>query len=597
MNRWLPSWAPGFDWRRLLPFLAWRSRVNRASLRTDLGAGLTGALIVVPQGVAFATIAGMPPEYGLYAAMVPAIVAALFGSSWQLVSGPTTAISIVVYATLSPLAEPGSAEFVSLALTLAFLSGVVMLALGWLRLGTLMNFVSHTVVVGFTAGAAVLIASSQLKYFFGLEIPRGAHFAQVVEAFAAQITLLNPWITGVALTTLATSLLARRYFKRVPDMIAALVVGSLLAALLNWIMGPWRTGIDTLGAIPRGLPPLSAPDLSIGSVRNVLPVAIALAMLSLTEAMSIARSLAVKTEQRIDGNQEFIGQGLANIAGAFFSAYPSSGSFNRSGLNLESGARTPLAAVFAALLLVLIVQFIAPLAAFLPLAAMAGVLVLVAWRLVDLHHIWQILRSNRHEAVVLVTTFLATLLMNLEYAIFVGVLLSLLLYLNRTSRPAIEDVKPAPGEGQYHFAPGTGLPDCPQLKMLRVNGSIFFGAVDHVQQVMQDVDAQTPTQKHLLLACAGVNFVDLAGAQLLAQESRRRQRMGGELYLHNLKEEPMGMLRQSGNEEVIGADRVIPIGAGDPIGRVFPRLDPAVCATCTRRIFRQCGPGPAVDGG
>lgn len=582
------------NWRRFFPFLAWRSRVTRESLRADLAAGLTGSLIVVPQGVAFATIAGMPPEYGLYAAMVPVIVSALFGSSWQMVAGPTTAISIVVYATLSPLAEPGSAEFVNLALTLAFLSGVIMLALGWLRLGTLMNFVSHTVVVGFTAGAAVLIASSQLKYFFGLEIPRGAHFAQVVEAFMAQILLLNPYVTGIALTTLATSLLLRRYVKRVPDMITALVVGSLIAALLNWILGPWRTGIDTLGAIPRGLPPLSAPDLSIATVRQVLPVAIALAMLSLTEAMSISRSLAAKTEQRIDANQEFVGQGLSNIAGAFFSAYPSSGSFNRSGVNLEAGARTPLAAVFAALLLVFIVQFIAPLIAYLPLGAMAGVLILVAWRLVDLNHIVHIVRASRHEAVVLITTFLATLFLNLEFAIFVGVLLSLLLYLNRTSRPAIEDVKPATGAGQYHFAPGTGLPDCPQLKMLRVNGSIFFGAVDHVQQVMMDVDAQTPTQKHLLLSCAGVNLLDLAGAQLLAQESRRRRRLGGDLYLFNLKDEPVHALRQSGVEDEIGRDHVYAIGLSDPISDIFPRLDPAICATCTRRIFRQCGPLPKV---
>ncbi len=590
-RRWLP-WRGRIGWQRLLPFLAWRGRVNRHSLRSDLGAGVTGGLILLPQGVAFASIAGMPPEYGLYAAMVPAIVAALFGSSWQLVSGPTTAISIVVFASLSPMAEPGSLEFVQLALTLSFLSGLLMLALGALRLGGLMNFVSHTVVVGFTAGAAVLIASSQLKYFFGLDIPRGANFPTVMKFFFTHMDKVNAWVISVSMLTLLGSLLLRTYWPRLPHMLLALLAGSALAAALNHYFGAERTGIGTLAAIPRGLPPLSAPDLSIDAIRQVLPVAIALAILSLTEAMSIARALAVKTEQRVDNNQEFIGQGLSNVVGAFFSAYPSSGSFNRSGLNLESGARTPLAAVFASLILIVIVQFVAPLAAYLPLAAMAGVLFLVAWGLVDIPHVIGIVRNNRQEAVVLVTTFLATLFLNLEFAIYVGVLLSLLLYLNRTSRPVMSDVKPSPDEHHYHFSAESGLPDCPQLKILSLNGSVFFGAVDHVQQVITNVDARNPTQKFLMLACPGVNFIDLAGGQLLAREARRRRRMGGDLFIFNMRNAPREALKRDGHEQLIGDDHFIPLGVIDPIGEIFDRLDHKLCATCTRRIFKQCAQLP-----
>jgi SulP family sulfate permease len=571
-----------------LPFLAWRSRITRQSLRADFYAGLTGSLILVPQGVAFATIAGMPPEYGLYAAMVPVIIAALFGSSWQMVSGPTTAISIVVFASLSPLAEPGSAAYVQLALTLSFLSGVTMLALGWLRLGSLMNFVSHTVVVGFTAGAAVLIATSQFKNFFGLPIARGATFAQVMQEFFTHLPDINPWVTLVAASTLLSSVLARKYMPRVPHMITALVVGSALAAALNAWLGPQRTGISTLAALPRGLPPLSMPDLSIESLRQLLPIAIALSMLSLTEALSIARALALKTGQRIDSNQEFVGQGLSNVAGSFFSGYPSSGSFNRSGLNLEAGALTPLAAVLSVALLVVILQFVAPWAIYLPLPAMAGVLFLVAWGLFDFRHIRHILKSSRQETVVLVTTFLATLFLHLEFAIYAGVALSLMLYLNRTSRPQIEDVKPAAGEGLYHFSHDTQLPDCPQLKMLRINGSLFFGAVDHVQQALTEVDARTPSQKHLMLACPGVNFIDLSGAQLLAQEAQRRQGLGGSLSLFNVREPVRQVLLESGSLKDIGESRIIPIGTADPIDAVFRQLDHGICATCTRRIFKQC---------
>jgi len=582
--------------RAWLPFLAWRSRVTPKTLRADLGAGLTGSMILVPQGVAFATIAGMPPEFGLYAAMVPVIIAALFGSSWHMVAGPTTAISIVVFASLSPLAEPGSAQYVQLALSLSFMSGVCMLALGWLRLGSLMNFVSHTVVVGFTAGAAVLIAASQFKNFFGMPIERGATFAEVMVAFFSQLGQINPWVTLVAVTTLGVSVLARKLMPRVPHMIVALLVGSVVAVLLNRWLGPARTGIETLAALPRGLPPLSAPDLSLASLRELLPIAIALAMLSLTEALSIARALALKSGQRIDSNQEFVGQGLSNVIGSFFSAYPSSGSFNRSGLNLQAGACTPLAAVFSAVLLAVIVQFVAPLAVYLPLPAMAGVLFLVAWGLIDFHHIRTILSSSRQETLVLATTFLATLFLHLEFAIYAGVLLSLVMYLNRTSRPPLEDVKPVLEDGQWRLSHQSGLPDCPQLKILRIDGSLFFGAVDHVQQTLLATDHKTPGQKHLLLNCPGVNFIDMAGAHMLAQEAGRRARLGGSLVLCGLKDGPMGSLSDPQLGGIFSASDLLPMGAPDPVAHSFRRLDPNVCATCTRRIFRQCASAPKPEG-
>jgi SulP family sulfate permease len=304
-----PSW-----WWRLLPFLRWWPLLNRQTLRADAIAGLTGGLVLVPQGVAFATIAGMPPQYGLYAAMLPAIIAALWGSSWHLVSGPTTAISIVVFATMSPLAPPGSPEYVGLVLTLTLLVGVFQLLLGLLRMGTLVNFVSHTVVVGFTTGAAVLIASSQVRNFFGITVARGASVWEVLDALAHQLSAINPYITSVALLTVACSVLSRRWWPRFPHMIAGLLAGSLLAALLNHLFGVQRTGIGSIGALQIGLPPLSAPDLSIEAIRQITPIAMAVAVLALTEAVSISRAVALKSGQRIDGNQEFIGQGLSNLA-------------------------------------------------------------------------------------------------------------------------------------------------------------------------------------------------------------------------------------------------------------------------------------------
>ena len=574
---------------RLLPFLRWWPRVNRGSLRADGLAGLTGGLILVPQGVAFATIAGMPPEYGLYAAMLPAVVAALWGSSWHLVSGPTTAISIVVFATMSPLAEPGSPQFVALVLTLTFFVGVFQLLLGILRLGTLVNFVSHTVVVGFTSGAAVLIAASQVKNFFGLPIPRGASVAEVAQGLFAHLAEIQPWIFLVALVTLLVCALSKYLWPRLPHMIVGMVAGSALAAALNAWLGPQATGLSSIGALSIGFPPLSSPDWSWDTAQRIAPIAAAVALLALTEAVSIARAMALSSGQRIDGNQEFIGQGLSNIVGAFFSGYASSGSFNRSGLNYVAGAQTPLAAVFSAGFLLLIMLFLAPLAQYLPTAAMAGILFVVAWGLIDTTQIVETWRASRSEFGVLLATFVATLTLQLEFAIYVGVGLSLILYLRRTSQPGVEDVKPVPGRSAPMFSTDTGLPDCPQLKIVRINGSLFFGAVNHLQEAFQAIDEANPAHRHVLLVASGINFIDLGGAHMLAQEAARRKALGGALYITHLKDEPMATLRQSGVYDQIGSSHFFRAGQ-DTLAILKNRLAPDVCARCTVRVFAPCGP-------
>jgi SulP family sulfate permease len=347
--------------------------LDKQTTRADLIAGLTGAIIVLPQGVAFATIAGLPPEYGLYAAMVPAIIGALFGSSWHLVSGPTTAASIVLFSVLSAHAEPGGVAYVQMALTLTFMVGAIQLALGAARLGVLINFISHSVVIGFTAGAAILIATSQVKHFFGIAIPRGTSFADTWEALATRLHEVDPYVLLVSLTTLAIGCGAA-LLPKLPYMIAAMLGGSLLSVLLKAYAGPAAAGISTVGALPGSLPPLSMPGFDLGTIKELATAALAVSLLALTEAISIARALAVRSGQEIDGNQEFIGQGLSNLLGSFFSAYVATGSFNRSGLNYTAGAQTPLASIFASGLLVAIVLLVAPFAAYLPNAAMAGVL-------------------------------------------------------------------------------------------------------------------------------------------------------------------------------------------------------------------------------
>lgn len=575
------------DWLcKMLPFMQWKHLVNKQSSRADLIAGLTGAMIVLPQGVAFATIAGMPPEYGLYAAMVPAIVAALFGSSWHLVSGPTTAISIAVFAAMSPLAEPGSPQFISMVLTLTFLVGLFQLILGLARMGVLVNFISHTVVIGFTAGAAVLIAASQVKHFFGIAIERGAHFHVVIEQLILQLGDINLYVTLVGAVTLAAGILAKRFIPKLPYMIVAMVVGSVLAWLINLEVGVATTHITTVGALPSHLPPLSMPDFSYETIRKVLFPALVVTMLALTEAVSISRAIAVKSEQRIDGNQEFIGQGLSNLVGSFFSSYASCGSFNRSGVNYAAGARTPLATVYASVFLLLILLLVAPLAAFLPTAAMAGILFLVAWGLIDFHHISSIMKTSRGETVILWVTLVGTLI-DLEKGIFFGILLSLAIYLYRVSKPGMRAVVPAKEEGAYHFVGAEDHQQCPQLSIMRINGALFFGAVDNVRDRLHQIDEEHPQQKSVLLTVRGLTFVDVAGAEMLAQEARRRKKLGGKMYFYSCKEATIDFLRKSGAMKDIGEENFFPV-MSNWVKPIYATLDAEICRHCTARIFSEC---------
>ena len=571
---------------KIFPFLRWWPMVNRDTSKADLMSGLTGAMIVLPQGVAFATIAGMPPEYGLYAAMVPAIIAALFGSSLHLVSGPTTAISIAVFAAMSPLAEPGSPQFISMVLTLTFLTGLFQLILGLARMGVLVNFISHTVVIGFTAGAALLIAASQVKNFFGIDIVRGAHFHVVIEEFFLKFSHINPYVLAVAVITLAAGILSKMYAAKLPYMIVAMLVGSIVAFVLNLEFSVATTHIVTVGALPASLPPLSLPDFSYGTLHKVVFPALIVTMLALTEAVSISRAIAVKSEQRIDGNQEFIGQGLSNVLGSFFSSYASCGSFNRTGVNYSSGAITPLATVYASIFLVLILLLVGPLASYLPTASMAGILFLVAWGLIDFQHIAHISKNNLSEAVILWVTMLGTLI-DLEKGIFFGITLSLVIYLYRVSKPNILPVVPAKEEGAYHFVSATAHNECPQISIERINGAIFFGAVDHVQSRLMQIDAMNPLQKSVLIVSKGINFVDAAGAELLAQEARRRRKMGGGLYFYRCNEQIMQFLEKSHKIDDIGRDSFFS-AMENWVKPVYAKLDSEVCRNCTFRIFREC---------
>ena len=573
--------------RNLFPFLVWLPLVTKETLRADLIAGLTGAVIVLPQGVAFAIIAGLPPQYGLYTAMITPIVAALFGSSRHLISGPTTAISIVVFSSISGHAQPGTPEFVSLALTLTFLAGVYQFAFGLARMGMVVNFVSHTVVVGFTAGAAILIATSQMKNVLGISVQRGESFIHTWMNLWDGIGSFNIYVFAVAITTLVLAIGIKRIKPRFPNLLLALIVGGVVSYLIDGA----ANGVSVVGEIPAQLPPFSSPTFSFAAIKMLAPEAFAVALLGLIEAVSISRSIAAKSHQRIDSNQEFVGQGLSNIVGSFFSSYAGSGSFTRSGVNYASGAKTPISAIFAAVILMVVVLLVAPLTAYLPLAAMGGVILVVALNLIDIKQIKHVLVSSKSESTILLTTFFSTLFLDLEFAIYLGVLVSLVIFLARTSFPEIVTLAPdVDHRYNKHILTDVTikpLTQCPKLKIVRVDMSIYFGSLNHIEKKLYDISDKQGVH-HILIIGAGINLVDLSGSEMLLHLAEHLEEKGGGLYFCNLKPgvyQSMAkahLIRDIKNWHFFDEKKL----ALETLRRLFRRQ--GACENCSAVAFQEC---------
>ena len=576
--------------QRWLPFLEWGRKLGRDDVRADLIAGLTGAVMVLPQGVAYALIAGMPAEYGLYGAMVVAAIAGLFGASRHLVTGPAAALSIMLFSVLAPLAEPGSAEFIELALLLTLLTGVIQLLLGLARAGNLVAYISHTVVVGFTSGAAVLIATSQVGHALGLEkTASGSLFYQWQQLLSAlpESHLLSLLI---AVVTLLATLISKRISKRVPAMLVGMIAGGGLC----WLMDGQQQGVAMVGHISSSWPIPHVPNISADLIATLLPGAVTVALLGLVEAAAISRSIAIRSGQRIDANQEFVGQGLGNLVGSLFSCFAGSGSFTRSGLNYDAGARSPLAVVSSAFFLLGILLLFPAITEWIPLPAMAGGILLIAWNLFDLKQLAHFRDSDRREWIVFAVTLVATLTIRLEFAVLLGVVVSLLLFLDKTARPNVVEVAPLEPrtEPELRNVERMQLAVCPEIRILRIDGAVFFGSADHIQQSIQRFCEQNVDVRYLILNCTGVHHIDLAGADMLLQERHRLQQQGVRLSLCWLKNllleqaDTARLVRQMGSEGIFS-------NIDDALSHHVALVDSCShrCDGCSARVFGQC---PAV---
>ncbi len=567
--------------------------VTTRTLRVDAIAGLLGAILVLPQAIAFASLAGLPPQYGIYTAILPCIVAALAGSSWHVMSGPTNANSLALFAMLAPLAIVGSPAYIGLALLVTILVGAIQLGVALLRMGSLANFISPATLMGFTSGAALLIAAHAMKDALGIQ-PEGVQGAGPTLAYlASHLEQASRGAVLVCCVTLFTAIVIKRFNKKLPFMLIGLVAGTILAAVINQSNVPGSLGqVTVVGTLPSLVPTFDLPEFEWKDLPALMSIALALSIIALGQSISIARALASRSGQVIDPNREFFGQGLSNLVGGFFSCYLSCGSLNRSLPNLESGARTPLAAVFSAIWLTLLVLVSAPVLAFIPFAAIAGLLLLVAWSLLDIPRWIQLAQTHRLEFSISLVTMLATVTFRLEYAILLGTLLSIFAYLHRTSRPSMRLMGFFSRSPDRHLEPiedanSAQALTCPQMQMVRMEGSVYFGAAAHVTQHLAGLRQVPNAPAHLLVMARSMNFIDLPGAEIWEDELKARHAMGGDLYFHRPRPEVLNMWKRTGFEQRMGAGHVF-MTKNEAIGHIFTRLDHEKCRQCTARIFSEC---------
>lgn len=563
---------------------------HKADLRPDVVAGLTVAVVLLPQAIAYALIAELPAQMGLYSAILAAVVGALWGSSRHLQTGPTNATSLLVLATLLTVAQPGTPEFLAAAGLLAVMVGLMKMAMGLLRMGVLVNFVADSVVLGFTAGAGVLISINQLRNLFRIDIPSSPQITTTLHNLTYHFDEAHTLSIGLGLGTIVLIALLKRFKPGWP----AALIGMIAASAVTGIFKLDIQGVRVLGALPQSLPPLADLPMPTPALMGKLSAgALAVSAIGLVEAVSSARSIASKSGHRLDSNQEFVGQGLSSIVCGIFSGYAVSGSFTRSAINYSSGGRTPLASVFSGAWVMVAMFALAPLAVYLPRTALAGVLLVTAWGMADRAEMKKVFRSSKGDTSILIATFLATLLLPLEFAVLAGMLVSFARYLIKTSTPGVYPV--VPDENFRHFVNVEDSLVCPQLGVMNIEGSLYFGAVNHVEEAIRNNQEQNPRQKFLLLRMFMVDHCDVSGIHMLESIVRRYRKLGGDVYMEGVRPRVLHMISLYGFERVIGQSNLLQ--SENAISHLFHKvLHPGFCVyECRQRVFAECQALPKDD--
>ena len=549
---------------KFFPFLIWIQELKDPQvLRADIIAGLTVALVLIPQSMAYATLAGLPEVYGLYISFVPVFVAALWGSSRQLGTGPVAVVSTMTATILTPVViamlEPGYTQeqflalFIPTAMFLTLLVGLFQFTLGLFRLGAIVNFLSHPVIVGFTNAAALFIGLTQVSKIFGVDMPGGAsdHFL-TVRIWGVVQNLDQTHITTLFMGLGAFAILigVKRFFPKYPSVLIAVVVTTLV----SYLIGYQQLGGKVVGEIPEGLPGFSMPGFSFDALSDLLIGAVIISLVGFMEAISIAKAMAAKTKDHIDPNQELIGQGMGNICGSFFQAYPSSGSFSRSAVNLNAGARTGFSSVVTAIIVVITLLFLTPLLYHLPKATLAAVVIMAVFGLINFKVIKHIWLANKHDGIAAVVTFIATIgsAPKLDHGIMIGAVLAIVLYLYRTMQPRVALLGRYKDGTLRDLQVHKDLPIDENIIAIRFDGSLYFANVSFFEDAMLNAVAEHPNAKYLLVVGDAINQIDASGEEVLRHLVERLSENQVTVVFSGLKRQILEVMRATDLNNVIG---------------------------------------------
>ncbi|NHE58011.1 SulP family inorganic anion transporter [Cyclobacterium plantarum] len=502
------------DLKKYLPFLQWLPDYNKDYLKGDLSAGITVGIMLIPQGMAYAMLAGLEPIHGLYAVTVPLILYAIFGSSRQLAVGPVAMVSLLTAAGISSLGPSSPAEYLLYALTLAFLVGLIQFIMGAFRLGFVVNFLSHPVINGFTSAAAIIIGLSQIKHLFKINLPNSEHIQEMALAIAQNIGDTH-WLTlGIGLL----GILIIKFGKRIHPALPAPLIAVIAGILLVWGFGLTERGVKIVGEVPSGLPTLSFPSFDINGWSTLLPIALTISLVGFAESFAVAKTIQAKHKNyKLDANQELMALGMANFGAAFFNGYPVTGGFSRTAVNNQAGAKTTMASVISAILILLTLLFFTGLFYYLPSAILAAVVLVAVAGLIDLKEPFELWKKDKTDFAMLIATFLITLTLGIETGIITGMILSLLVVIYRASRPHMAQLGRVPGTKIYrNIRRFNDLEINKNLLIVRIDGPIYFANVEFIRDKMNQWLSERKNQtKMIVFNMESVTSIDSTGAHAL----------------------------------------------------------------------------------
>lgn len=545
-----------FRLAKYLPVLDWGRRYDRDALSNDLIAAVIVTIMLIPQSLAYALLAGLPPEAGIYASIVPIVLYAIFGTSRALAVGPVAVVSLMTAAAVGQVAEAGTIGYALAALTLAFLSGAILLAMGVFRLGFLANFLSHPVIAGFITASGILIAASQLKHVLGIS-GGGDTLIEVVESLVSHLGQTNLITLAIGLSATAFLFWVRKGLKprlralglgpRMADVLtkAGPVAAVLVTTLLTWGLGLTDRGVAVVGEVPQSLPPLTMPSFSPELLKQLLVPAILISVIGFVESISVAQTLAAKKRQRIDPDQELIGLGAANLGAAFTGGYPVTGGFARSVVNFDAGAETPAAGAFTAVGLAIAAVALTPLVYFLPKATLAATIIVAVLSLVDFSILGKTWKYSRADFFAVAATILLTLGFGVETGVSAGVILSIGLHLYKTSRPHVAEVGLVPGTQHFRNINRHKVETDPKILSLRVDESLYFVNARFLEDLVQDRIAQDCPIRHVVLMCTAVNAIDYSALESLEAINTRLKDLGIGFHLSEVKGPVMDRLHKT----------------------------------------------------